>query len=178
MEGPCCTKGLHVLSIPQGCLLCIEAFKDPSKVWMSKDGMLKDLLVVVVLCRAGCSSSHRAGRSPRVVVSSEAQPSPWDAQVCSQPRCEELCRQSWHKSSSAHLGCFIPLKCCAQGADCAQVSGMCVSSDELSHEREEAGTGHHAGGEGQGTSCCSEHGDMAQGLPTCLVSLPSSSCAC
>lgn len=53
-----------------------------------------------------------------------------------------------------------------------------MSPAKLGHKREEAGKGCCAGREGQGTFRCSEHGDIAQGLPTRSASLPSATCMC
>lgn len=56
MEGPCCTKDVRVLSMLQRCHRSAEALKNPSKTWMSRDGMLEDLSVMFLVVTAALLS--------------------------------------------------------------------------------------------------------------------------
>lgn len=69
MDSPVMDHAAQKVSVsspcPRAAFVVLSLLKDPSKVWMSSDGVLKDLSMVV-LGWAGCSALHRAGRSPRV----------------------------------------------------------------------------------------------------------------
>lgn len=123
MEGPCCTKGLHALSLAQGCLLSAEALKDPSKVWVSRDEVLKDLSVVVLGwadCTPLCWEVSKGRLSPARLNPAHGM------QGSALSHAARGCAGGVHmKAALLILGCFSPLKCCPRGADCAQESRTC-----------------------------------------------------